>query len=122
MAKEATAGPLVDEAHAERIARPIRCRACDARISESSHAISVDGSHRHVFQNPGGLVFEIVCFRRADGCDSLGAPTFEATWFSAHSWSIAVCRRCGAHLGWAYWHTGELRFWGLIVERLIEAG
>lgn len=122
MAKEATSGPLAsDDTLTERVPRTIRCRACDATLTDAAHAIAMAGSHHHVFENPAGLAFEILCFRRADGCDSVATPTFEATWFAEHAWSFAICRRCQTHLGWAYWRADEIRFWGLMTDRLIDA-
>lgn len=43
-------------------------------------------------------------------------PSLVDTWFEGYAWTIAHCRRCGAHVGWQYDRAvrgdGTRRFWG----------
>ncbi len=98
----------------------IRCRACGAGIARPADRIALGGRHRHRFANPYGIVFEIGCFGAADGCLAVGNPTEEFTWFSGYAWQVALCAACRTHLGWRFSATGGSRFFGLIVERLVE--
>ncbi|MCJ8502501.1 cereblon family protein [Desulfatitalea alkaliphila] len=97
------------------------CRNCRQRLTRPSERIAVNGSHRHTFANPGGVVFEIACFSSVTGCGFMGPPSTDFTWFAGHAWRITVCGRCGTHLGWLFSHQGGGRFWGLIVDRLTLA-
>ena len=65
-------------------------------------------------------MYRIGCFRRAPGCAQAGEPTFEYTWFPGHSWRLALCAGCRAHLGWAF-QGGQDAFFGLILDRLVGA-
>lgn len=54
-----------------------------------------------------------------------GTPTDEHTWFPPHRWSMAACRGCDQHLGWAFsdglaLDDGSLSFVGLVLTRLRE--
>ena len=100
---------------------PIRCAGCGHPITTADRRIEMGGAHAHRFANPAGFVYEIGCFRDAPGCRNRGEPTLEWTWFPGHPWSISVCGRCTAHLGWAYGAgDGGGAFFGLILERLAE--
>ncbi|MBI9081998.1 MAG: hypothetical protein JEZ11_00280 [Desulfobacterales bacterium] len=94
------------------------CRQCGHAITHPDQGIIVDGAHRHTFANPHGMVYEIGCFRSADGCANVGPTTDEFTWFAGFFWRIAVCRRCQVHLGWLFESRGMRRFHGLILDRL----
>lgn len=96
----------------------VLCRQCRHPITLLSEQISVQGSHRHTFANPHGIVFEIGCFGSAGGCAYTGPASDEFTWFAGFSWKIAVCGRCLTHLGWLFTSTGFSRFHGLILDRL----
>ena len=98
------------------------CRNCNEGITRPDQGISVGGAHRHNFANPHGMVYEIGCFRSAQGCASIGPATDEFTWFQGFSWRIAVCRRCQVHLGWCFESRAMQRFHGLILDRLVLAG
>ena len=80
--------------------------------------MTISGSHRHVFANPGGQIFEICCFSSAPGCIAVGSATAHFPWFSDTQWQIAVCAACGLHLGWRYTTHGGGCFFGLICNRL----
>jgi hypothetical protein len=97
----------------------IRCAQCLNSIARQTDRIVIGGAHRHTFANPQGIVFEIACFRFADGCGYLGPGTDEFTWFKGYTWKIAVCGKCLFHLGWQYTSSGKDGFFGLIIDRLI---
>ena len=97
------------------------CAQCLHPITAEAWRMAVAGSHRHVFANPGGLVFEIGCFSSAPGCAALGPPTPDFSWFSGTLWQVAVCAACGLHLGWRYEQATSGLFFGLILDRLRQA-
>jgi len=101
----------------------IRCAGCRHRITRSSERTVVNGSHQHVFNNPEGYLFEIGCFRSAEGCVNQGMPTLEFTWFAGYAWRYALCGNCHEHLGWFYQSVGGgtgSGFYGLILAQLVE--
>lgn len=79
----------------------------------------MDGQHLHTLFNPAGLLFEIRCFDRAEGCEVHGDRTTEFTWFPGFAWNYAVCAACLEHLGWHFEGAGR-GFFGLIRERLVD--
>ena len=94
------------------------CVACSKKITEDKERFTYEGETEFHFTNPEGYVFDIITFRTADGCREEGLSTLEFTWFKDHSWSFAVCGRCGLHLGWKY--SGANSFYGLIKSRLVK--
>jgi hypothetical protein len=99
--------------------RALLCKACRARITRRVLAMEVNGSHRHVFFNPHGLVFELGCFASAKNVIPTGPKTDEFTWFPGHAWQVVACAGCSTQLGWRY--TGPSGgFFGLILAALIE--
>jgi len=100
--------------------RPIRCRQCRKIITTSAQRISVQGGHRHSFANPYGYLYEIGCFGTVTGCNHVGPPSSECTWFRGFQWEISYCGRCQAHLGWLFLSGGSSQFAGLILNRLVE--
>jgi hypothetical protein len=100
----------------------ILCRQCRQVITRPTERIAMTGSHRHTFANPHGIVYEIGCFRSAQGCGYTGPATDEFSWFKGFSWRIAVCRTCLTHLGWLFISTSNVQFNGLILDRLIDSG
>ena len=80
----------------------------------------MNGSHRHTFANPHGIIFEIGCFKQASGCAAVGPPSAEFTWFAGYRWQPGLCVACLIHLGWVFSAAGGDGFHGLILERLIE--
>jgi len=99
--------------------RKLVCAACGYPITSEADRIEIVGSHRHTFANPHGFVYHIGCFSQASGCLSIGAPSMEFAWFAGHSWQVAICGRCGVHLGWAF-RSEHRSFHGLIVDKLAE--
>jgi ribosomal protein L40E len=97
----------------------ILCRNCHYPITRPSERIEVASAHCHTFTNPNGYLFEIGCFRNADGCVTTGIRTDEFTWFSGYTWQIGICRKCLNHLGWHFQSIGD-HFFGLILDRLTE--
>lgn len=98
----------------------IVCRQCLQRLTRPSERTVVNGSHRHTFANPSGVVFEIGCYRTASGLALIGPPSYEFPWFAGHSWQIAICSTCQWHLGWLFKGRGGSQFFGLISDRLKE--
>jgi len=94
------------------------CAACRLMITAPSWRVTVAGSHRHVFANPLGHVFEIGCFSAAPGCAAVGSATSDFSWFPGMLWQVAVCVACGRHLGWHYVQGDGGTFFGLILDRL----
>lgn len=112
-------GVCEDESEGVRGERNLVCAHCRNPVTVPSARVSVDGSHRHTFANPHGLVFHIGCFSDAPGCRPIGVPTAEFAWFAGFSWQVGLCARCGIHLGWRF-DNGDRFFHGLIVDRLDE--
>lgn len=97
----------------------IVCRACGNLVTSAAARMQVEGKHRHVFFNPHGIMFELGCFQAAPGTVRTGPPVSEFSWFSGHTWQIAVCGRCSVHLGW-YYEAARTGFYGLILPALSE--
>lgn len=95
------------------------CAACLRNITSNRERIEVQGASEHVYANPHGFRFHIVCFREADGCLNHGEPVALHTWFAGYDWCYALCRGCRTHLGW-YYTNGDRGFYGLIKDRLVE--
>lgn len=96
----------------------ICCRQCFQMITSLDQGIEVDGNHHHTFTNPNGIIYEIVCYRSAEGCDFVGNETLEWSWFQGYSWKVAVCKNCLIHIGW-YFASAKDAFTGLINNRLL---
>lgn len=99
--------------------RALLCSRCLHPITSRQEETAVNGRHTHVFANPGGMVFEVGCFRSASGCGHAGLPTLEFTWFDGYAWQVAVCSGCVSHIGW-YYTSSDGSFYGLILNRLID--
>ncbi len=114
-------GSLEKQKAREDSGRPIRCAHCGQQVSTAGQRIEQAGSHAHRFENPAGIVFRIGCFRHAPGCRRAGEATHAWTWFPGHAWSMALCIKCGTHLGWSFGPGGAGdAFYGLILDRLAE--
>jgi hypothetical protein len=98
--------------------RFLACAQCLSQITTPTAAISVSGSHEHTFSNPEGLSFHIGCFTTVVGCSAIGPRSTFWTWFPGHAWQVVVCAGCRTQLGWRF--SGERRFHGLILDRLVE--
>jgi hypothetical protein len=98
------------------------CACCGSLVTRGSLEMAMNGDHEHVFFNPAGLVFRVLCFRDAPGAAHQGAASGVFSWFRGYLWRIAVCRVCEAHLGWRYEGGAEPRiFFGLIKSALTTA-
>ena len=111
-------GEEVEDQTREKDEEYILCRQCNHPVTRPVDRIEKDGTHRHTFANPHGIVYEIGCFRSAIGCGYTGPATTEFTWFKGYSWRIAICRACLTHLGWIFISAGSDQFHGLILDRL----
>ena len=112
--------PVIDSEAEEsegREERGLNCVYCRWMVTTEKEAIEVNGRHNHTFFNPMGIVFELRCFAKAEGCGVRGFPTHEFTWFAGYDWSFAHCTRCIAHLGWLY-RSADHSFFGLIGNKL----
>ncbi len=98
--------------------QPIRCRQCGLEITSRDQAVTIQGRHQHTFFNPAGIVFEIVCFGAAPGCQNEGTPTKDFSWFPDYSWCYSFCSACRSMLGWQFQSGTGSVFWGLILNRL----
>ena len=96
------------------------CRQCRQAITRSEERITVQGSHQHTFANPHGIVFEIGCFKTAQGCGYAGSSSTEFTWFSGYAWKVSFCTLCMTHLGWLFVADSGDSFHGFILDRLIQ--
>ena len=97
------------------------CSACANPITSFEDRISVDGSFHHTFANPAGYLYRIGMFDSAQGSRIVGEYTSEFSWFGGYLWCYVVCARCLQHLGWHFSSTSGRDFFGLILEKLIEA-
>lgn len=100
--------------------RYLLCRLCGQRVTRNDARMPVNGSHRHTFCNPLGVVYEIGCFDDAMGLLITSSPTSEYSWFPGFAWQPAECRNCHLHLGWRFVSDGGA-FFGFILDRLIES-
>ena len=98
----------------------ILCRQCRQAITKPADRIVMQGSHRHTFANPHGIVFEIGCFKSVRGCGYAGNASDDFSWFAGYSWRVCFCNMCLTHLGWMFSLKGLDTFYGLILDRLIE--
>lgn len=114
------AAPAEETARAVDEERVIRCKRCEATIARTTDAIAVDGKHLHRFVNPAGAQFDVRCFGEAAGAAPYGDASTFFSWFPGHAWRVAVCGKCGAHLGWRF-ESAASAFHGLITERIVEA-
>ncbi len=99
MALDATAprSDVVDEAEPA-----VRCARCGHGLTTEAEAVAVAGRHAHVFMNPSGIIFHVVCFRDVPGARVEGVPDAETSWFPGTAWIYAHCGSCNAHVGWRY--------------------
>lgn len=96
----------------------LRCRTCSHTITSDDQRLQIAGSHHHTFFNPVGIVYELGCFNNAPGCSVLGESSSEFSWFAGYLWRIALCARCGTHLGWRFESAVQNNFYGLILSLL----
>jgi hypothetical protein len=95
------------------------CAWCHNRVANEKDRFPYDGNDEFTFANPEGIRFVVITFARTIGCEELGSPTLENTWFAGHAWSFCQCDRCGQQLGWYY--SGQHQFAGLIKDRIVRA-
>ena len=104
----------------ERPDSAIKCRSCNHRVTSEELRLEMSGRHGHRVTNPHGIEFVIGCFSQASGCLAAGQPYRLRSWFAGYQWQIALCRHCGAHLGW-YFSQGEHHsFYALILNRVTD--
>jgi hypothetical protein len=111
------ADPEVEDVLAVSFSRRLLCAVCAEPVTADDHRIAIAGRHRHRRTNPAGIDYTFGCFSQAPGAAAVGPSSVEHTWFAGFSWRIAICRGCGAHLGWRFEAAGSA-FHGLILDRL----
>ena len=111
---------LVEESEEEEKEKYILCAQCRSVITSPRERIEVHGMHQHTFFNPYGIIFQIGCFKAAQGCGYVGPAIEEFSWFPGFSWRVAICRVCLTHLGWLFNSPGQDSFHGLILDHLIQ--
>ncbi|XP_043967487.1 uncharacterized protein si:ch211-51h9.7 [Gambusia affinis] len=95
----------------------ILCRACGHEVAfgtdihfvpsrmalSSRNDTSVGGRRIHIqlFENPQGLQFEVIVFKKADVIKHWPANS-HFSWYPGFSWTVATCPRCKTHLGWGF--------------------
>ncbi|XP_064597013.1 protein cereblon-like isoform X2 [Liolophura sinensis] len=78
-----------------------------------------------LFRNPQGSHFEVITSKDADVL-KVDKAYSEDSWFPGFTWTIAVCPRCGTHLGWVfeavenYVQSDKKSFVGLILDKLLH--
>jgi hypothetical protein len=108
-----------DKAEAPESDEVLLCRQCHQIVARPADRIPVNGTHRHVFANPHGIVYEIGCFRVVTGCGYAGGTSTEFTWFAGYAWRILACTGCLSHLGWVFTADAGDRFFALILDHLV---
>jgi hypothetical protein len=114
MLKEA---PATESGGAVREEPVCRCAACGHELALLRERVDVEGAATRRFVNPGGIEYQITAFRDAPGCSCVGERSGYWIWFAGYAWQIALCGRCGQHVGWSF-SGGPAPFFGLIVERI----
>jgi hypothetical protein len=107
--------------------RALVCAACGHPITDEAARIEMAGRHAHTCVNPAGYVYRIGCFQHAPGSVGAGGWSGDYSWFVGYLWQVVCCGACSMHLGWAFEPETRSaaaadRFWGLILDRLADAG
>ena len=108
-----------DEARA-RPQRALYCVDCQLYLTAEQFLHAVRGKTNHHCTNPAGIAFELLCFALAPGIETSASALVEHSWFPPLAWSLAMCRGCGAHRGWAFSDGGTTVFFALIKAHLRE--
>ncbi len=95
----------------------VRCRNCHGKTALVADRIEIERVKVHIFSNPAGIMFRVICFSDACGAVNVTEYTGDHSWFQGYLWSVSLCRFCGNHIGWHY-NSGLKGFYGLIADRL----
>jgi hypothetical protein len=109
-----------------------KCSVCKSVISYSNRLVAVLGKKWHRMKYSAGDAFcELFTFSSCPGALNIGDPNEGYSWFPGYVWSLALCRRCGNHLGWHYKAGPGLpmavesigieelpEFWGITVQQV----
>lgn len=118
---EIAPGSKVEEEIQKQTDDSIFCAKCGHRVTRTRFRLSKGGSHDHVFFNPAGVMFEVLCFKEAEGVVDVGPSTEDHTWFPGYGWNFALCINCSDHLGWCFKGDGDPPvFFGLIRNKLSD--
>ncbi len=97
--------------------REIFCLNCFSRITLHKYIINKQGKHLHTVFNPAGILFEIRCFARADGCLPHGDVSETFSWFAGYGWQYVICSGCLLHVGWLFTSPDDY-FFALIKNKI----
>ena len=98
----------------------LRCAACGHLLTFASQAVAIAGRIHHHATNPAGFSFRFATFGTAPGCDVVGAPHAEHSWFPPARWQLAQCGGCAVHCGWRFRAAAAADFFALIEQCLVE--
>jgi len=99
---QVTPGSSADTDLREKEDDAIYCAACGHLVTRTRWAFDINGGHEHMFFNPAGIVFRVLCFREAPGAAETGDASDQFTWFKGYDWRLAICNGCGDQLGWRF--------------------
>ncbi|XP_025090866.1 protein cereblon homolog [Pomacea canaliculata] len=93
------------------------CRHCGLEVTRADSLVKIPSQLAHrqrndtlagakgvliqLFKNPQGKYFELITSSEAD-VQEVEQPHLADSWFPGFTWTIAVCPRCGYHLGWVF--------------------
>lgn len=81
----------------------IRCRECALHLANPGDVFSrTPAGSVGIYVNPALYLHEVLTVTRAQGLVLEGEPTAAHSWFGGYAWTIAMCGRCGFHIGWRY--------------------
>ncbi|ARU57903.1 MAG: cereblon family protein [Pseudomonadales bacterium] len=112
--------PETNAAESEKREPAVRCAHCNATITSEKYKTLIDGEFAHFQCNPTGNSFYFGCYSKAEGCQIIGQPSTEFSWFTGFAWRIALCNQCKSHLGWYFQQTATESFYGLILSQIIR--
>jgi len=102
------------------------CSRCGTFITDSGAVLSLNGSERHSFVNPAGVLCKFTTFGHCDNVVQHQELFVEHSWFIGYGWRFLVCAVCYQHLGWKYDAVRrDLRpraFFGLLNEAVEAVG
>ena len=76
------------------------------------------------YVNPSGYIHELITLYNTKNLWIIGRPNSEFSWFEGYGWQIAICGRCGGHIGWCFSTESSLSpklFYGLSRENIVTS-
>jgi hypothetical protein len=102
-----------------------RCRECGSYITDSGLTTKIHGVAEHSFVNPSGMQCDFITVAACRNVYADPQLYVEHSWFAGYGWRIAVCARCGSHLGWKYDAVKNLtprEFFGILIHAVQRSG